>query len=125
MADRDLTDKQAAFVDEYLVDMNATAAALRAGYSETSARQMGSENLSKPYIKKAIQVRLKDRQQRTEVTQDMVIEGLLKEARRDGEDSSHGARVGAWKALGKHLGLFVEQTEGEMTIRIIRDASDR
>ena len=122
MADRELTDKQAAFVDEYLVDFNASAASLRAGYKNDT---YGRELLTKTHVKKAIDKRRSDRQQRTEVTQDMVIEGLLKEARRDGEDSSHGARVGAWKALGKHLGLFVEQTEGEMTIRIIRDASDR
>ena len=122
MADRELTDKQAAFVDEYLVDFTASAASLRAGYKNDT---YGRELLTKTHVKKAIDKRRSDRQQRTEVTQDMVIEGLLKEARRDGEDSSHGARVGAWKALGKHLGLFVEQTEGEMTIRIIRDASDR
>lgn len=124
MGHRELTDKQAAFVDEYLVDMNASAAARRAGYSEKTAGYIGHENLKKPKIKEKLAKRRAQRQQRTEVTQDMVIEGLLKEARRDGEDSSHGARVGAWKALGKHLGLFVEQTEGEMTIRIIRDASD-
>ena len=122
MADRELTDMQAAFVEEYLIDLNATQAAIRAGYKNAS---YGRELRTKTHVKKAIDKRRSDRQQRTEVTQDMVIEGLLKEARRDGEDSSHGARVGAWKALGKHLGLFVEQTEGEMTIRIIRDASDR
>ena len=61
MADRELTDKQAAFVDEYLVDMNATAAARRAGYSEKTARQMGSENKQKPYIAKAIEKAMRER----------------------------------------------------------------
>ena len=121
MGDRPLTDKQAQWIEEYLVDLNATAAAERAGYSDPN---YGRQLITHPNVKKHLAKRRAQRQQRTEVTQDMVIEGLLKEARRDGEDSSHGARVGAWKALGKHLGLFVEQTEGEMTIRIIRDASD-
>ena len=43
-----LTDKQRRFVEEYLVDLNATQAAIRAGYSKRTARQTGAENLSKP-----------------------------------------------------------------------------
>lgn len=50
-----LTDKQERFVSEYLVDLNATAAALRAGYAKGSAKQTGSENLSKPDIATRIQ----------------------------------------------------------------------
>ena len=49
-----LTPKQARFVQEYLIDLNATQAAIRAGYSEHTARQVASENLSKPYIVKAV-----------------------------------------------------------------------
>ncbi len=45
-----LTDKQQRFVAEYLVDLNATQAAIRAGYSEKTARSVGSENLTKPDI---------------------------------------------------------------------------
>ena len=55
-----LTEKQKRFVDEYLIDLNATQAAIRAGYSEGTAQQMGSENLSKPVIKKAIDSRLEE-----------------------------------------------------------------
>ncbi len=49
-----LTDKQQRFVEEYLDDLNATQAAVRAGYSEDTARQIGAENLSKPVIADAI-----------------------------------------------------------------------
>lgn len=55
-----LTDKQAAFVEEYLTDFNATQAALRAGYSEKSARAIGAENLTKPDISEAIKQRLNE-----------------------------------------------------------------
>lgn len=55
----DLTPKQKAFADEFLKCGNATEAAKRAGYSEQSARQMGAENLSKPYISSYIQERQK------------------------------------------------------------------
>lgn len=50
-----LTDKQQRFVDEYLIDLNATQAAIRAGYSEKTAYSVGHENLKKPEIQKAIQ----------------------------------------------------------------------
>jgi len=49
-----LLPKQAAFIDEYLIDSNATQAAIRAGYSKKTAKQMGTENLSKPVIYAAI-----------------------------------------------------------------------
>lgn len=51
-----LTDKQERFVQEYLIDLNATQAAIRAGYSEKTARVIGPENLSKPAIQERIQV---------------------------------------------------------------------
>ena len=50
----ELTPKQRRFVDEYLLDLNATQAAVRAGYKPDHARQMGAENLSKPVIADAI-----------------------------------------------------------------------
>jgi phage terminase small subunit len=68
-----LRPKQQKFVDEYLVDLNATQAALRAGYSEKTAKCSGHENLTKPDIQKAIAERQADRNRRTEVTQDRVL----------------------------------------------------
>lgn len=56
--ERALTPKERRFVEEYCNCFNATKAAIRAGYSELSARQIGSENLSKPYISKAIKERM-------------------------------------------------------------------
>lgn len=73
-----LTAKQRRFVEEYLVDLNATQAAIRAGYSEKTARQMGDENLSKPDIAKAVQEAQAKRSERTEITQDMVLRELAK-----------------------------------------------
>ena len=53
-----LTDKQRRFIDEYCIDLNATQAAIRAGYSQKAARAIGGENLSKPAIKSAIEAAL-------------------------------------------------------------------
>lgn len=73
-----LTAKQRRFVEEYLVDLNATQAAIRAKYSKKTARQMGDENLSKPDIAAAIQKAEQARSKRTEITQDAVLQELAK-----------------------------------------------
>lgn len=78
MAARDLTPKQQVFVEEYLVDMNATQAALRAGYSKKTAYRTGADNLRKPQIADAIAKAQAERSERTQVTQDMVIAELAK-----------------------------------------------
>ena len=70
---RPLTVKQAKFVSEYLVDLNARQAAIRAGYSKRSAAVIGHENLNKPYIASAIAVAVARREKRTEITQDRVL----------------------------------------------------
>ncbi|MCR9090518.1 MAG: terminase small subunit [Proteobacteria bacterium] len=81
-----LTAKQRAFVDEYLIDLNATQAALRAGYSPRTAKQAGTENLAKPAIKAAIDARMEQRQERTEVTADRVVRELSRMALYDPAD---------------------------------------
>lgn len=73
-----MTKKQKRFVEEYLIDMNATQAAIRAGYSPDTAHQMGSENLKKPVIKAAIDKEMAERSRRTGVNADRVIIELAK-----------------------------------------------
>ena len=111
-----LTPKQQRFVQEYMIDSNATQAAIRAGYSEKNADKIGSELLGKTRVAAAIKERQTILAKRVLVTADRVIEGLLTEAEYYGESSSHGARVSAWEKLGKHLGLFVERIENKSTI---------
>lgn len=73
-----MTKKQKRFVEEYLIDLNATQAAIRAGYSPDTAQQMGSENLSKPVIKNAIDKTIAERSRRTGINQDRVIQEIAK-----------------------------------------------
>lgn len=73
-----LTKKQQQFVEEYLIDLNATQAAIRAGYSTTSARQIADENMSKPYIKEAIEKALAERSRRTGINADRIVQELAK-----------------------------------------------
>ena len=78
MADKKLTAKQAAFVEEYLIDLNATQAAIRAGYSAKTANEQGCENLTKPNISAAIAEAKDARSERTEITQDRVLQELAR-----------------------------------------------
>jgi len=74
---RPLTPKQKAFVDEYLIDLNATQAAIRAGYSPKTAFRIGAENLQKPATQAAIRAAMAERTARTEITADYVLTRLV------------------------------------------------
>ena len=71
-----LTPKQRRFVEEYLIDLNATQAAVRAGYSAKNADKIGPELLGKTRVAKAIAQAVKARSERTEIDQDWIIEQL-------------------------------------------------
>lgn len=81
-----LTAKQKAFVSEYLIDLNATQAAIRAKYSEKTAEQMAYQLLQKTSVQEAIQGAMKNREQRTQITQDKVLNELAKIAFANGTD---------------------------------------
>lgn len=137
-----LTPKQERFAAEYLVDLNATQAAIRAGYSRRTAKQAGAENLSKPNLKARIDEALAKRAAKVEVDQQYVITNLVEVVERclqrrpvyslsgkqvqdeDGNNlwtfNANGANK-ALESLGKHLGMFTDKVEskldGEISIR--------
>lgn len=87
-----LTPKQKRFVAEYLVDLNATQAAIRAGYSEKRASEIGYQLLQKTTVQAEIRKAMADREERTGVTQDWVVQELYKIA--------HADRGGIAKVVG-------------------------
>jgi phage terminase small subunit len=131
-----LTAKQQRFVAEYLIDLNATQAAQRAGYSERTARSVGSENLTKPDIASAIQAAMKEREERTNITQDYVLQTIFQTMERCKQATPVLDRLGkpvmvedesgdiapayvfdakavlkGAELLGKHLKLFTDKVE--------------
>jgi len=78
-----LTDKQTLFVHEYLVDLNATQAAIRAGYSKDSAKAIGCENLTKPDIADAITEAKAERIEKVKIDANWVLERLAAEVNAD------------------------------------------
>lgn len=73
-----LTHRQELFADEYLIDLNATQAAIRAGYSTNTAAEIGYENLNKPHIRAYIDKAMAERSRRTHITQDRVLQELAR-----------------------------------------------
>lgn len=116
-----LTPKQERFVQEYLVDLNATAAAKRAGYSEKRASELGYQLLRKTTVQAAIQRAIQDRSQRTGVTQDYVIEKLKAIADKQASDApdsdlKYSSQIKAIELLGKHLGAWEPQNKQQTAV---------
>lgn len=106
-----LTPRQEAFVNEYLIDLNATQAAIRAGYSKKTADKQATQLLGKTSISQAIQAAMDERKERTEITQDRVIKEIAKYAFKDASDASesvfkHSSKTKYIDMLCKHLGAY-------------------
>ena len=123
-APRRLTEKQKRFCDEYLVDYNATQAAVRAGYSVKSAYSIGEENLRKPELKTYIDERLEQLRSAKTATAAEVME-FLTEVMRD-ENEGSGSRLKAAELLGKRFGLFTDKVavSGSGVVQIVDDIPD-
>lgn len=147
MADKKLTAKQQRFCDEYLIDLNATQAAIRAGYSEKAARQIATENMAKPSIKEYIEKRMAEKeaalvadqaevlkyltsvmrgQSQSEV---VVVEGVgegCSEARAMQKAPDEKERLKAAELLGKAHMMFTDkvQQEVDMDLNVTVDYGD-
>tara|TARA_R110000737_G_scaffold350252_1_gene388699 strand:- start:621 stop:1040 length:420 start_codon:yes stop_codon:yes gene_type:complete len=106
-----LTSKQQLFCEEYLIDLNATQAAIRAGYSIKTAKETGYENLTKPYIAEFIQQAMSERSKSTGITANYVLNGIKeltdKLVRADDPKSAYKG----YELLGKHLALFSDKID--------------
>ena len=124
MSDKKLTPKQQRFVSEYLIDSNATQAAIRAGYSEKTAQQTGSRLLLNVVIQAAIKAGQKNIAKRNDLTVDDLVREL-EEARiaaLTAESPQSSAAVAATMGKAKMLGLIIDKTEnkheGDISINI-------
>lgn len=109
-----MTPKQQRFVEEYLVDLNATAAYQRAGYTAKNPNVAGVEAhklLKNPKITAEIDAARAKLSEKTEITQEYVLRRLKREAELEGDGASHSARVSALEKLGKHLKMFTDVSE--------------
>lgn len=119
-----LTEKQELFIQEYLVDLNATQAAIRAGYSENTAYSIGNENLKKPEIAEKIRELMAEREERTGITQDKVLDelaevGFAKKNAVHGIKMKMSDKIKALELLGKHLGMFQDKQEDNAPVTVV------
>lgn len=134
-----LTAKQQRFCDEYLIDLNATQAAIRAGYSKKTANRIGTENLSKLVIREYIENRMAEKEAALIANQDevlkyltsvlrgqsksteIVIEGLgdgSTKARKMEKEPSEKDKLKAAELLGKRYGLYTKKVEEKVDMEL-------
>jgi len=107
----ELSGKEAHFVDEYIIDKNATRSALAAGYSAKTAYSAGHNLKKKPRVAAAIKRALAEQQRRTLITADGVLKRLDRLAAKAEAAGDHNAAVRANQLLGQHYKLFTEKHE--------------
>jgi phage terminase small subunit len=110
-----LSAKHEKFCREYLVDLNATQAYIRTypDVSQKSAEASGPRLLGDVRVKERIAELKEEYRKNNEISVEWVLNGLKKEALREGEDATHSARVAAFNLLGKHLGMFEDRLKVE------------
>ena len=136
-----LNQKQKRFVVEYLIDLNATQSAIRAGYAEKTAYSQGQRLLKHVEIQAAIQKAQANREKRTELNADWVLTKLKEVAERcmQGEpvmvrEGDKVVESGEWKfdssganksleLIGRHLGMFTDNVKlsGQVGVKIVDD----
>ena len=140
-----LTAKQQRFCDEYLIDLNATQAAIRAGYSARSARQIADRNMSNDDIKQYIAARMAEKESELIADQDEVLKYLTSVLRGEGteevvvvegcgegysnattitKDISPKDRLKAAELLGKRYNLFSDKMKVDVALPVVISGAD-
>lgn len=128
-SEKKLTPKQDRFCREYVIDLNATQAAIRAGYAERAANRAAHHLLSKIDIQKRVNELKIKVAKKAELTAEDVIKGIreIAELRVDGKLVKLSDKLRAYELLGKHLTLFTEnhkhEHSGEVSFRMVLQPS--
>ena len=103
-----LTTKQAAFVREYLIDLNATQAAIRAGYSAKTAGRVAGQVMQKPAVQRALRKAMNERSEKTEITAEYVLKTIKDTIEKSKTENLYDPKsvLKGCELLGRHLGLF-------------------
>ena len=145
VAEKKLTAKQQRFCDEYLIDLNATQAAIRAGYSKKTAYSIGEQNLKKLELKEYIEQRMAEKEKSLIADQDEVLKYLtsvlrgesqsevvvvenigdyMSEARKVQKAPDEKERLKAAELLGKRYSLFTEKMNVDVALPVVLSGDD-
>ncbi len=106
-----LTDRMKTFCEEYLVDLNATQAVVRAGYKTKYPNRVAFQLMENPAVRISIDALRAERSKSSDVTKDFVLRGIQKAIRLAEESNNLNALLRGHELLARHLGMFVERTE--------------
>lgn len=145
MPEKRMTEKQKRFCDEYLACLNATQAAIKAGYAKKNARQMGAENLSKPYIRDYIDERLAEKEASLIASQDEILKYMTSVVRGESQaqivvtvgtgdgcsevirvmkNPDEKERLKAAELLGRAYGIFNDRLNISEPVPVILSGAD-
>lgn len=113
-----LSPKQVRFAQEYLIDLNATRAAIRAGYAQKTARQQGARLLTNVDIQLAIQEAMNGRAERTELTADEVVTEIRRIAMAPETEIKVGDKLVALDMLMRHLWAYGRPPNPEINVTV-------
>lgn len=106
-----LSEKQKRFCEEFLTDLNATQAVLRAGYNTKYPNRVAFQLMENAAVRIAIDGLRAERNKSSDVTKDFVLRGIQKAIRLAEESGNTNAQLRGYELLARHLGMFVERTE--------------
>lgn len=106
-----LTERQKEFCNQFLVDLNATQAVIRAGYNTKFPNRIAFQLMENAAVRICIDALRAERNKGTDVTKDFVLRGIQKAIRLAEESNNINALLRGYELLAKHLGMFVERTE--------------
>lgn len=111
MGDKPLNPKQTRFVAEYLIDLNATQAAIRAGYSAKTAESIGWQLLQKTTVQKSVAAGQAERAGKLGITAEKVLTDIEETRKAAASESQYATSLRASELQGKHIGMFVDKRE--------------
>jgi phage terminase small subunit len=106
-----LTDKQRMFCHEYMKDLNGTQAAIRAGYSENSAKEIASQNLTKDAVSEYLKSLMDDRIKQVDIDVNDILTDIINTRLECAADKKYSERLKANELLGKYKKMWTDKTE--------------
>ena len=122
MGDKPLTPKQQRFVAEYLIDLNATQAAIRAGYSKHTANEQGSQLLAKLSVREAVTAGQASLADKAQFTAEDILRDLEEMRMQALACMQFGPAMKAAELRGKQIGMFVERRETTTVKKLVAPA---
>lgn len=106
-----LTDKQKLFCQEYMKDLNGAQAAIRAGYSPDTAKQIAYDNFTKPYLVDYLEKLMAEKTKKVDIEVDDILNDILETRKEAASEKKHSDRLKANELLGKYKKMWTDKVD--------------